>query len=202
MNEQHATGTTEGRPSTLLKNDTVVNVAQLMKDDVGSRRAYQFTLDSFALDSDIMAKDLAASARLTRISRGILASGHVAGVALVECHRCLEMFEQPFESDFDQEYRPLIDVRSGLLVEQPEPGEELGSIDEAHELDLAEPMRQVALLDLPIKLVCGDDCPGLGLEFVLDLADDEDDDIDKRLGVLGTLLATDDETDTEPEQER
>jgi uncharacterized protein len=177
-----------------LKNDTIINVAQLMKADIGAARKYELELDWFALDEDLMAKDVRANARVTRITGGVLASGHVAGTALVECHRCLEMFEQPFASDFDQEYRPTIDVRSGLLVDQPEPDEELGTIDEAHELDLAEPMRQVAILDLPIKLICGEQCPGLGERF-----GDDDEDIDRRLATLGSLLASDDD-DTTDEQ--
>ncbi|HUG16603.1 MAG TPA: DUF177 domain-containing protein [Thermomicrobiales bacterium] len=160
-----------------------------MKDDVGSRRAYQISLDSLALDDDLLAKDLAADVRLTRITRGILASGRVIGTAIVECHRCLNEYEQLFESDFDQEYRPLIDVRSGLLVDQPKPEEELGLIDEAHELDVAEPIRQVAIVELPIKLLCGPDCPGPDAEFLAD----EGDDVDRRLGVLGELLEAEDD---------
>lgn len=188
MSHQHGASGVERKPQTVLKNDTVINVAQLMKDDVGSRRSYQITLDALTLDTDLLAKDLSADLRLTRITGGILASGHVSGVALVECHRCLNVYEQPFESDFDQEYRPLIDVRSGLLVEQPDPEEELGVIDEAHELDVAEPIRQVAIVDLPIKQLCGPDCAGLAAEY----DDDSDEDIDRRFGVLSELLDADD----------
>lgn len=195
MNEQHGTSGSDSRPSTHLKNDTIVNVAQLLKDDVGSYRLYRFSLDTFELDTDILAKNVEGRFRLTRISRGILASGHVKGLAIVECHRCLELYDQPFESDFDQEYRPLIDVRSGLLVDQPEPGEELGLIDEAHELDLAEPVRQVAILDLPIKLLCGEDCAGM----VADLDDEDEPDemeaVDRRFGALSALLDPDEDSD-------
>ena len=197
MNEQHGASGTDSRPSTHLNNDTIINVAQLMKDDVGSYRSYRFSLDTFELDTDMLAKDIEGRVRLTRISRGILASGHAKGVAIVECHRCLELYDQPFESDFDQEYRPLIDVRSGLLVDQPEPGEELGSIDEAHELDLAEPVRQVAILDLPIKLVCGEDCPGLIAELAVDDEPDEQEVIDRRLGALSALLEPEEDTETD-----
>jgi uncharacterized protein len=193
VNQQHGASGSESRLPKELRNDTVINVAQIMKDDVGSRRSYRIALDTFSLDTDITAKDVTADLKLTRITRGILATGHVSGTALVECHRCLNVYEQPFENDFDQEYRPMIDVRSGLLVEQPDPGEELGSIDEAHELDVAEPIRQVAIIDLPIKRVCQESCPGLEL----DLLENEDPDIDRRLGVLKDLLGPDDETEAE-----
>jgi len=172
-----------------LKNDTVINVAQLMKDDIGAARKVRMSLDWFALDQDLMAKDVTANLRLTRITHGILASGLVAGIAMVECVRCLELYDQPFSADFDQEYRPTIDVRSGVALDQPPADEELGLIDASHELDLAEPMRQVAILDLPIKPLCRDDCAGVGpSEF------GDDDEGDRRLGVLGQLLASEDET--------
>ncbi|MEX2314218.1 MAG: DUF177 domain-containing protein [Thermomicrobiales bacterium] len=171
-----------------LKNDTVINVAQLMKDDIGSARKVHLSLNWFALDQDLMAKDVTADARLTRITHGILASGRVAGIAMVECARCLELYDQPFEADFDQEYRPTIDVRSGVALDQPPAGEEYGTIDASHELNLAEPIRQVAILDLPIKPVCHEDCAGLGqTEF------GDDDEGDRRLGVLGQLLEHEDE---------
>jgi uncharacterized protein len=160
-----------------------------MKDDIGAARKLRLSLDWFALDQDLMAKDVTAEARLTRITHGILASGHVSGTAMVECVRCLELYEQPFSADFDQEYRPTIDVRSGVPLEQPAVDEEMGTIDASHELDLAEPLRQVAILDLPIKPVCGEDCPGLG-----DTESGDDDDLDGRLDVLGQLLADEDDT--------
>jgi len=168
-----------------LKNDTIVNVAQLMKENVGAYRRYALNLEWFTLDHDMMAKDVSADLRLTRISQGILASGSVTGTALIECVRCLEIYEQPFASDFDQEYRPTIDVRSGIALEQPDPQEELGSIDETHELDLAEPLRQVAIVALPIKPVCRATCPGLS-DASLD-----GDTGDARLGILEELLDDD-----------
>lgn len=165
-----------------LKNDTIVNVAQLMKENVGAFRRYAVDLEWFTLDHDMMARDVHAELRLTRITKGILASGQVHGTALIECVRCLEIYEQPFASDFDQEYRPTIDVRSGIAVTQPDPQEELGSIDETHELDLAEPLRQVAILALPIKPICREECPGLAE------VDADDDPGDARLGILEQLL--------------
>jgi uncharacterized protein len=171
-----------------LRNDTVINVAQLMKAEIGASRQVTIDLDDFQLDDDLPAEDVHADLRLTRITHGILASGKIRGTALVECVRCLETYAQPFEADFDEEYRPTIDVRSGLLVDQPPPEAEFGTIDEVHELDFADPMRQVAILSLPIKPICRDDCPGLPEART---GDDEVGDL--RLGVLEQLLDRDDD---------
>jgi uncharacterized protein len=173
-----------GEGATVLFNDTVVNVAQLLKEHVGASRRVVLRLDWFALDQDIMARDVEAAAKLTRINDGILVSGSAHGMALVECVRCLEMYDQPFDEEFDQEYRPTIDVRSGIAVAQPGREEELGSIDELHQLDLAEPIRQVAIVSLPIKPICRDECPGLPEQA--ELANGEG---DARFSELERLLA-------------
>jgi uncharacterized protein len=168
-----------------------------MQEDVGANRNYSGALDWFSLDNDLMAKDIEAHVRLTRIIDGILASGTVSGTALVECARCLEIYEQPVAASFDQQYHPLIDVRSGVALEQPSLEEEQGVIDEVHELNLAEPMRQVAILEMPIKPICRDDCPGVARED--SEADDGTDNVavaDRRLSVLSQLLDDDDEVGT------
>jgi uncharacterized protein len=168
---------------TLLKNDTILNVAQLLKEQVGSFRVYEVELNWFALDSDIMARDITGQARLTRIASGVLATGEVQGIALVECVGCLEIYEQPFSAVFDQEFRPVIDIRTGLPVEEPDPIDDIGQINEAHELDLAEPLRQESLLELPMRPTCGEDCPGP------DIPEDPDAERgDPRLGALAGLL--------------
>lgn len=172
-----------GDGATVLYNDTVINVAQLLKENVGASRRIAVRLDWFALDQDIMSRDVAAGGKLMRITGGILASGAVRGTAIIECVRCLEMYEQPFVAEFDQEYRPTIDVRSGLAVAQPGLEEEIGAIDEMHQLDLAEPIRQVAIVALPIKPICREDCPGLPEQASFVAAA-----VDARFGALEQLL--------------
>lgn len=168
-----------------LENDTIVNVAQLLKEQVGAYRIYELSLEWFALDVDLMASNIRGQVRLTRIATGILATGEVEGIGLVECVRCLEIYEQPFHATFDQEFRPMIDIRTGTPVDPPDPLEDIGGIDEAHELDLAEPLRQEALLELPMRPVCGDDCPGP------EVPEEDEEAIDARLGALAELLDKD-----------
>jgi len=166
-----------------LENDTIVNVAQLMKENVGANRTYDLDLGWFALDSDIMARDIKGQLRLTRIASGILATGEVQGVGMIECVRCLEIYDQPFHASFDQEYRPLIDIRTGTPLAPPDPVDDIGTIDEAHELDISEPLRQEALLELPMRAICGEKCPGP------DIPEDPDAGLgDARLQALAELL--------------
>lgn len=168
---------------TQLENDTIVNVSGLLKEQVGATRTYELLLDWFALDSDIMAERIRGQVRLTRIATGILASGDVKGIGLVECVRCLEIYEQPFHAVFDQEFRPTIDVRTGAILDQPDPIDDIGRIDEVHELDISEPLRQEALLELPMRAICGENCPGPDIP-----EDPEAGRGDARLNVLAELL--------------
>ena len=168
-----------------LDNDTIVNVAQLLQEQVGASRVYSVSLDWFALDVDVMASQIRGHVRLTRIASGILATGEVDGIGHIECVRCLEIYEQPFHAKFDQEFRPTIDIRTGSPIDPPDPIDDIGAINEAHELDIAEPLRQEALLELPMRPVCGDDCPGP------EVPEDEEDAIDARLGALAELLDED-----------
>ncbi len=171
----------------IIRDDTAINVAQLLQAEVGAVRDVQVFVSDLELDDDIQAYGIESTARLLRIGTGILASGNVSGTARIQCVRCLETYDQPFEGAFDQEYRPLIDVSTGQLLSQEwqaqvDDADGMGEIDEHHELDLREPFRQVAILSLPMKPICRDDCEGI------DLGDGSDEHGDWRFGVLGQLL--------------
>lgn len=166
-----------------LTNDTVVNVAQLLKEPVGAARSLDVHLDRFELDAELTAIDMTANIRLTRIELGILVEGVAGGLVELECVRCLDPFMQAFRGEIEGEYRPSIDVRTGYPLALPEDSD-IFVIDNNHELDLNELFRQVAVVSLPMQPLCREDCPGI-------VAEDEADnsyDTDERLAVLAKLL--------------
>jgi uncharacterized protein len=108
---------------------------------------------------------------------------------LLECVRCLEPYDEPFNVEVEQLYRPVIDVRGGEPIEYDAADAEVEAlpIDSSHELDLSEALRQGVLVELPMRPVCGDDCAG----WVED--DDGDGESgDRRLAALASLLDEDD----------
>ncbi|CAN5810494.1 hypothetical protein BH23CHL2_BH23CHL2_04970 [soil metagenome] len=167
-----------------LVNDTVVNVSRLLQETTGATRSYRISLDWFALDTDLMARDIAGTLTLMRLAEGIMLSGSIGGIALVECVRCLEIYEQPFETEVEQEYRSIFDVAMLTVSDEEESDfvHEIGEIDEANELDMAEPIRQFAILSLPMCPNCGEDCPGPDIEL------ESASEIDHRLAPLAELL--------------
>lgn len=171
-----------------LRNETVVNVAGLLKGQVGTTRTYALALDSFAPDGDEVARQVEGTVRLTRLRDAVMANIAASGVAPLECVRCLREYDQPFEIAFDEEYRQTVDVRTGLgLGSERGEDDEVSFINENHELDLKEPLRQEILVSLPMRPDCGPGCPGPDLLEVGDAAA-ADDVIDDRLAALARLL--------------
>jgi uncharacterized protein len=168
--------------TTRLVNDTVLNVAQLLKQPVGNVRQVEIQLDELWLDEDLLANDVAANLKLTRIETGLLVTGSICGRSQLVCVRCLEEFEYDYSGPVEAQYRPLIDIVSGL-PSGPAEDDETFEIDEGHQLDLAELLRQVSILTMPIRPVCGEDCPGFESEF-----GEATSSVDDRLAVLQQLL--------------
>jgi uncharacterized protein len=177
---------------TELRNETAINVAGLLKSQLGATRSYRLHLDQFEADGETIARDVDGDIRLTRLGDGVMATMKVKGVAPLECVACLREYDQPFAIEFDEEFLQTVDVRTGAglgINLTNDDGINRSQIDENHEIDLREPLRQEILVDLPMRPICGPDCPGPDVpeEYV----GSNDDFIDERLAALASLLADD-----------
>lgn len=165
-----------------LFNETAVNVATLLQEPVGASRTFSFRLDHLQLDDDLVARDVVGDLRLTSLTDEILANVTATATVALTCLRCLEQYDQPTRTRFQEEFRVAYDVRSGAEVSSDDDDERF-SINDAHELDIREPLRQELIVSLPMRPDCGDVCPGPPA-----LADDSDKDEDNRFKALGALL--------------
>ncbi len=167
-----------------LHNDTVINVAALLREQTGATRSYRFSMDQFSLDEELSAVGLAGMVRLTRLSDAILVAVQGATEVELECQRCLERYQQPVEVDFSEEFRIAYDVRRGTAIDSELEGvDERLEVSENHELDFSEPLRQELILALPMRPDCGEACPGPP-EF----ADDEEEGPEGQFAALASLL--------------
>ncbi len=78
----------------------------------------------------------------------------------VACDRCLEAVEFPVAKNFELFYQPAGDYQGGGEEELEEVDSEIAYYD-GDRLDLNEILREVVLLALPMRFVCGDDCKGI-----------------------------------------
>jgi len=135
------------------------NVSQLLKEPIGSIRDYKVN-EPVDVAGDGTGHLVQGEVRLTRTDRSILVKGTVHTEVEVTCSRCLSPFSCPLTLHIEEEYFPTVDVVTGALLTVPdEPG--YFTIDEQHILDLSEAMRQYALIAIPMKPLCREDCAGL-----------------------------------------
>ena len=131
-----------------------INVAQQLKEHVGSVRNYEID------EPDEEGCPVRGEVQLLRTNESILVRGSLETVARGECSRCLEGFEFPVKIDIEEEYFLTRDPVSGLPLPPPmEAGAFL--INENHILDLNEAVRQYKIMALPMKPVCRENCAGL-----------------------------------------
>lgn len=188
--------TEEDRAIDLL-DETRLNVASLLMEPVGNMRDIRIELAKLPLDDELTARDVTVLARLTRLQGSILVAADVKAFIPMECATCLAEYDQHIAERFSESFRQLVDVRTGAALpnestsDDEESDDEPGfSIDESHELDLGEALRQWIVLAIPIKPSCGPDCPGPLLT-----ATDDEEEIDNRFASLASLL---DEVEDEP----
>ena len=134
-----------------------INVSQQLKASIGTIRNYEVSEIVNIADGKSMVQ---GELGLIRTDRSILAKGTLHTEVEVTCSRCLSLFSCPLTLNIEEEYFPITDVVSGTSLPLPgEPG--CFTIDEHHVIDLTEAMRQYALLAIPMKPLCREDCAGL-----------------------------------------
>jgi uncharacterized protein len=138
------------------------NVAQLIKEGIGSTRHYQINGILNDLDEcnpGPTAVEGEVTLMLTAI--GILASVKASFDAKRACRRCLEEVTDSFQVAFDEEFLPSIDIETGVKLPLDDTADPVLVIDEHHILDLTEVLRQYALVELADGTLCRPDCNGL-----------------------------------------
>ncbi|MCS7263407.1 MAG: DUF177 domain-containing protein [Armatimonadetes bacterium] len=92
--------------------------------------------------------------------RYVLVKGKVFATVELECSRCLNVFEQELEANFEAEcdIRTFHMLAEGLTVDE---GEEITAIFDSNSADLWELSRQALVVQLPMRPLCHEDCKGL-----------------------------------------
>jgi len=176
----------------------VWNVSGLLDETAGAVRDY--AVEGVALDGGedfTLAGPIDGRVHLGRTNRGLLVDADFTTMLATQCARCLRDLTVPLAFEIHDEALPSIDFHSGRALPLAAEDEEAGVIvlDDHHQLDLEEPVREAILLALPIAPLDREDCPGLcivcGLPLDEGTHDHPDDDIDPRLEALRGFRAED-----------
>jgi uncharacterized protein len=131
-----------------------INVAQLLKEPIGSSRSFHID-ESLGID-DI--NSVKGEVTLIRTNRGIIAKAEMTASVTGICSRCLKPIDYEINYSFNEECLPSLSTSEGpSLTDQTDNI----TIDESHVLDLSEVMRQYTLLTMPVKPLCRPDCAGI-----------------------------------------
>lgn len=120
------------------------------------------------------------SVTLANSGLGIMVSGQVQVRAELICGVCLRPFETSLTIDFEERFVPSsAALDEGLLEEQEIKGEDIYYTYQDYEIDLAEMLRDVLILSLPIAPKCDINCSVK--------TNDQEITIDPRLQILARL---------------
>lgn len=127
-----------------------LNVGFIVNAQIGYSRDFDFSIPIFK-DDDLLITELAGVAKVGRAHEGLLIQGNFSGKTTLECVRCLTDYKQLLQWEFTELYafKPENVTESELLVP-----------DDA-QIDLEPLVHEFAILEIPIKPLCREDCQGL-----------------------------------------
>lgn len=137
------------------------NVSQLLKAGIGSSRSYELSEDGPLLLDDTEASNIHGNVKFILTNFGIMATVDADASLHLNCARCLEDFVTNASVDFTEEYRPSIDIATGLPPDSAPHSDMVFEIPSDHTIDLTEALRQHLLLAVDLIPICSDDCRGL-----------------------------------------
>jgi uncharacterized protein len=135
----------------------LVNVAQLLKEPVGSTRIVKVNEYIYNIGNE-QKQSITGEILIIRIDRGILVEGTLSTTGKGNCARCLKPADYTCQFDIAEEFVPIIDINTQSTAEIKD-----GSfiIDSRHNIDLSELLYQYATMAKPMKTLCKEDCEGI-----------------------------------------
>ena len=159
----------------------------------GSREEFHREADEMDFwDADWqLAKQLAVDTVISHEGKFLNMKGHVQTAVKGNCSRCLKQVTVPVECDFAEQllYAKDVSLFSHLEVGEVE---EKYFIYDNDTLDITDIVRESILAELPLKILCVEDCQGLCPKCGKNLNNGQCDcdlhEVDPRLAILATLM--------------
>lgn len=154
-----------------------------LKSDVSGRVPFGLTEDIKEIDLGGERVDFSGPVKITGSVEwdgvSFLVTGEVQTEVILECSRCLRTVRYPLRTAFKQKYSETGDGEDVLSAR-------------GDRIDLNIPVRESILLELPVKVLCREECKGLcplcGADRNEGECDCSNEDIDPRMQRLKELL--------------
>ena len=127
------------------------NVSQLLLSPTGTSSKFQIESDS-KIEDILVLGGLAVS--MYKMHEGIWVDILGQGKMEATCSRCVNEFEYLVDIQGEQQYISVLDIG-------PNQGLDVFLIDDRHELDVQELVRQSAIVGDNVKKLCSDSCRGI-----------------------------------------
>ncbi len=142
--------------------DLKFNVAQLLKEPIGSTRRHKLEENVQDLLADLPVEaPVTGIVQFLHIPGGVLITGKLHTKVAAECKRCLKSLSLPTDFEVEEEFKSTVDVLTGTPLPVTEEDDAALLIDAQHVLDLGEIIRQDLLLTAEPVALCKADCRGL-----------------------------------------
>jgi uncharacterized protein len=171
------------------------NVAGLLRSAPGTARRYPVHEAALDIAEDLrLAAPIDGEVRLSHTGRSILARAELTTALEEHCSRCLAPMAAAISVWVEEEALPSVDLETGQAID-PSAEPETLRLDDHHELDLFEAIREAISLAEPIAPLCRPDCLGLCATCGAELNDAPDHDhgavpVDPRLALLAAWRDT------------
>jgi uncharacterized protein len=132
-----------------------------MQEPAGTTRSYP--VSGVMIDPGAglrLADPIEGQVDLARTNRGLYVRARFTTALEAECSRCLRPIEVPLELEIEEEALPSIDIVTGQPVDTSAEPDVL-RLNDHHELELEQAVREAIQLNEPIAAVCEENCPGL-----------------------------------------
>jgi len=168
-------------------NILLLEVGFIAHEEVGYSRTFDFEFPNLNLGDDLVLDNLSGEINFSRTSEGLLAQAEFSAITESTCGRCLDKVYQPLESSFSELFTLPSHADKDTELVLPHNGR----------IDFAPILRDYMLLDMPINVVCRQDCQGLcpkcGVNRNLENCDCVIEAIDPRLSALMSFLDDEEE---------
>lgn len=131
-----------------------INVGFIIHEEIGRNHDFPLNIEKITLGDDLELHNLAGLINISRTPQGLFIQADFSAATTLQCVRCLCTYEHPLTWSFNELY---------AFDERSETDSEL-IIPEDAQIDLADILREYAILEVPISPICKADCQGLCTE--------------------------------------